>query len=385
VALRDDGSVAIRARGRGKWQVQVECGTDRATGKRLQKTVTVTGTKKQAREREARLLLQYGPRTDAGAHANVEQLVEVWLATAARRLQPRTLEYYRAALHLIPTWLNAMAVWKVRPVDIDHAYGELLDAGTTPAQVVKLHRALRAAFGQAVKWEWVARNPCTAATLPEQTPRRIEPPTPEVVRRLIAAASGDLAAWIHLAALTGARRGEVAALRWTDIDLDRGVMRIERQIVAEGGTLVDKPRTKTGVARRLALGPAALEVIRDLRAVRADAALASGDNLPSDAYLFSADSDGGTPLGPVWATQAFIRLCRAEHVTGVRLHDLRHLVATQLIAAGEDVVTVAGRLGHAQVSTTLDVYAAFLPERDRAAALRMEDVLGEVTRPNGNR
>ncbi|MGH9152008.1 MAG: site-specific integrase [Acidimicrobiales bacterium] len=130
-----------------------------------------------------------------------------------------------------------------------------------------------------------------------------------------------------MAAATGAHRSELVALRWCDVDLDAGRVTISRGVVT---------------------GP--------------------------DAYLFSAEVDAGTPWHPDSASRSFARLCRRTGVTGIRLHDLRHFVATRLLSAGADVRTVAGRLGHRNAAITLNVYSHFLAEADRDAA----DLLGRL-------
>jgi integrase len=93
-----------------------------------------------------------------------------------------------------------------------------------------------------------------------------------------------------------------------------------------------------------------------------------------DGYVFTTTADGIDPLHPDTITKSFGRVCKSQEVKGVRLHDLRHLHATQLLAAGVPVRTVSGRLGHANAATTLNVYAHFLEASDREAA----DVIGNL-------
>jgi integrase len=143
----------------------------------------------------------------------------------------------------------------------------------------------------------------------------------------------------------GARRGEVCRLRWSHIDLDRGEILVGGKITSLPGELRDEDWTKNRSKRRVALGPAVVELLRARRVEQAKQALASGVSLSSDAYVFSHEADGSRPIRPDGVTQRFTALARRLGVQ-CRLHDLRHFLVTQLIAAGVDVRTVSGRVGH---------------------------------------
>ena len=177
----------------------------------------------------------------------------------------------------------------------------------------------------------------------------------------------QLATFVMLAASTGARRGEMLALRRSDLDLDRGVVAIERGIVIAQREIVEQG-TKTHQTRRVTIDGATTANLR--RHLRSQDALAR--TLPTlmrrDPFVFSNSIDGSEPWRPDSTTRAFRSLCVKAGVPGVRLHDLRHYVATRLLTSGVDARTVAGRLGHRNPSTTLNVYAHFVPESDQNAA-----------------
>src|SRR5207249_7398753 len=155
----------------------------------------------------------------------------------------------------------------------------------------------------------------------------------------------SLAVYVLVAAATGARRSEVVALRWSDIDLRKGAVVIGRGVVLGPDGLVEKD-TKTHSSRRIALDAATTDLLRAHRQKAEEAARLCGIALPGDAYAFSDSPDGSTSWRPDYVTQAFARLADAAGLPDVRLHDLRHFVATRLLANGVDVRTVAGRLGH---------------------------------------
>jgi integrase len=178
----------------------------------------------------------------------------------------------------------------------------------------------------------------------------------------------DFGVFLRLAATTGARRGELCALRWRDVDLNEGTLTISRALVdcADGG-YVEKD-TKTHAARRIALDSSMVKSLRAHKQRQAERALMGGVRIDGQTRVFSYELDGSVPWRPDGVTARFVRLRDGLGLTGVRLHDLRHFVATRMLAAGVPVPTVSGRLGHANSSTTLNVYSHFLEASDREAA-----------------
>jgi integrase len=225
-------------------------------------------------------------------------------------------------------------------------------------------------------------------------------PTPEQLSALVKVADEEdsvLVTAIVLAALTGARRGELVALRWSDLDLAAGRVRIARSLTVAGGAQHTGP-TKTHQSRVLALEPLGVTVLRR----RWDYMVALSEEaeppLGEDPYVLSYKANGALGANPDALTHGFAGLCvqmekpalkrlreakpkatRSDLAPGqrwpFRFHDLRHFSVTTLIAAGVDVRTVAGRHGHARATMTLDRYAHALPERDREAACVLESVL----------
>lgn len=237
-----------------------------------------------------------------------------------------------------------------------------------------LHRT----FAQAVRWGWLARNPVAHATRPEVPRTTISPPDAAKVRVLLARAEHDdpnLACWLKVSAATGARRGEICGLRWSDIDLDQCTVRIERSVSATRNAGIVIKATKTGRVRRVSITTQAHKALLKHRA-RAERLAADHDRViePAD-MVFTSDPQGQRPWRPELVSRRWERLRRDVGLHGVRIHDIRHFVATELLTAGIDVRTVANRLGHARTSTTMDIYWAFVPARDRDAADHLQRVL----------
>ena len=249
-----------------------------------------------------------------------------------------------------------------------------------PASVRRVHDVIRSALGQGLRWGWLAVSPAEGARPPRVPVHDIRPPEPSqvlVLLREAEAVNSALPLFFRLAATTGARRSELIALRWSDIDLSGRRLTIARGIVEDwDGNLIEKD-TKTHSTRQLALDPATVALLVEHRRLAEVVAGECGVILGREAFVFSHDPAGSEPWRPDYATHAFRSLTRRLGMDGLRLHDLRHYVATRLLANGTDVRTVAGRLGHRNASTTLNVYAHFVPAADEDAANALGDLLVE--------
>ncbi len=318
-------------------------------------------------------------RTDA----TVGELLERWFEQARDDFSPKTVLETRGILdrHLVPA-LGQVPLHKLKPDALDRYYRSLRSGEAnrgrplSAATIRRIHGVLRRVLAQGVRWGWLGANPAAAASPPRVVARDITPPAPAEVARLFAlaqAADPELAAFVVLAAATGARRSEVVALRWADLDLDAGVVRIARGIVMGPSGPVEKD-TKTHAARKVSLDATTLAVLRQHRERVVNRAEVCRVTLAPTTFVFSPEVDGSQPWRPDSATRAFARLCTSAGLEGLRLHDLRHYVATRLLASGVGVPTVAGRLGHRNAATTLNVYSHFLAEADREAA----NILGSL-------
>jgi integrase len=237
------------------------------------------------------------------------------------------------------------------------------------ATVRQIHAILRAALGRAVKWGWISINPAAQATPPAAPAPNPRPPTPEQAARMLAEAWKDpdwgLLLWIAM--LTGARRGELCALRWNNVDLDAGLLEIRASLAQDNSTVWEKS-TKTHQQRRITLDQQTVDLLRAHRESLEERAAKVGVDLQPNAFLFSRSPDSSTWLRPDAVSQRFKKMC-ARLGIDAHIHQLRHYSATELIASGVDVRTVAGRLGHSGGgTTTLKVYSAWRSEADQRAA-----------------
>ena len=324
-----------------------------------------------------------GPNAQ-GAGATLGQLLDEWLQECERLdLSPTTIRNYKSQVErAIRPRLGKVPLSALTAKHLDDLYGPLKGAGKSPKTIRNIHAVLSAALHQGVRWGWLKQNPADMAKPPRVAHTKVHAPTTETVKKVIAAAEDRdprLAPLLMLAALTGMRRGELCALRWNDVDLEAGVITVSRSLIVAVGGLAEKS-TKTDRSRKVALDPVGVSLLVDHRNRVDGWAEQAGATLPDDAFVFSPFVEATTPFRPDNVTNFFIRVRNDVGAPGVRLHDLRHFTATQLIGAGVDVRTVAGRLGHADPSITLRVYADVIEERDRAAAVVMGQVLAPSTK-----
>jgi integrase len=361
----------LREKRPGVWEIRIFTGSD-DRGKPTQVSRTVRGTKREAQRVMA--ALESRPAAHA-AGRTVADVITAWRETneyvwseATRR------DYASRAAQIDKDQIARIAVARLGVADVEQWHARMRKRRVGEAAIRCRHVVLRAALSQAVRWEWVPANVASRATLraARKTPR--EAMTLEDVRAVLAAAreidrAAELA--LRIAAVAGARRAEIAALRWTDFDgerltIDRSV-EVRRDADNKGAPgLVEAP-TKTANRRSVMLDAVTATMIDEQRAEREVAS----------PFMFSLAEGPPNPDRIGWWWQ------RSRTLSGIdkrwRLHDLRHWSATIGITSGHDVRTVAGRLGHSNPATTLRVYAHAVKSADTALATMLGDLLtGEV-------
>jgi integrase len=358
---------SIQRRGQSSWRIRIYLGRHPETGEKRWLSETVRGTRAEADKACARLVTEVGAGFHANADHTVGELVNRWFAHASPDFSPYTVRDYRSTIdrHIVPL-LGERKIGRVRASDLEQLYREL-DVG--PQRIRRIHNILGASFDAAIRWQWMMYNPCRAARPPKVVEAEIRCPEPEEVRRLITYAENadpDLAAYLRLAADSGARRGELVALHWSDVDLERGTVVITKAVTEVGGTITVKG-TKNGTTRRIAIATPTVAALRGLRGRQRETALSLGRR-SEDGPVFTSDPLAQEAWRPDFVSRRFRRVTRAVGLPSIRLHDLRHFVATRLIVDGIDPKTVAARLGHRSASMVFERYAHFVPESDRKAA-----------------
>jgi integrase len=405
----------------GALRVRVYAGVDPVSKRRIYLTEVVPPGPKageKAEKARTKLLNQVDERRNPRTRANVGQLVDKWLSVID--VDPSTRRGYESKInkHVRPL-LGPVPLAKLNVEALDSFYAELrrcrehcdgrrqLDHRTrwphrcdehtgrrcTPADsrgcracrrackphvckglsdstVRQVHWIISGALDRAVVWHWIAVSPAQHADKPPLPHPDPQPPTAQDAVRLADHAwstDPDWGAFVWVMMTTGARRGEMCGLRWHHVDVEKSLITIRRAVYVDGRALREKD-TKTHQQRRIVLDPETTQVLREQRGRARGRAELLGFELPPDAYVFSPDPDGRTPPHPDSVTQRYKRMANRLGIE-TTLKNLRHYSATELISAGVDVRTVAGRLGHGGGgTTTLRVYTAWSAEADQRAA-----------------
>jgi len=363
----------------GVWRLRVVVGY-RPDGQPRQASRTFRGTRRQAHTELSKFIAEAeNPTAPLVGGTTVAVYLERWMQHVRAHRQPDTIRNYAVKVRRLTDAFGTTRLDKLRPHQVDDTYRRWLDSGMSPATIKAHHAVLSAALNQAVKWGLVGASIAPLLTVPTVPNRRMSVPDVETVRMLVQQSDESdpvLSAAIMLAALTGCRRGELMGLRWTDVDRERMFLHVERAIkrAEERRQLVVGP-TKTHQDRRISLDPVTLAVIDTHRRRAEGWAAAARVKLRDDGYILTEDPTGRTPLAPDTLTHRFSRLAKSLGHPTVRFHDLRHAVASNLLAAGYDLAIVAGRLGHRDPTITLRVYAHALQERDRQAAATLGQLM----------
>ena len=326
-------------------------------------------TRREALADEAQIRLEMGSGPDE-AEITVDALLKDQIEQG--RYSVTTLDDLRRVHRKLPAPFLARTVRDVTPYVLDGLYRELKAEGWTAHRVRRVHEMVGAAYRQrAIPFRWASTNPARDVKPPSLPSHQIVPPTVAEVQRLLSAAPVGLNLFLRLAANTGARRGEVLALQWQDFDLETRRLVIRRSVshTSASGLVVTDGKTGRKGHRSIGLGPSIVEMLEEYR--REQAEVAAKNELPAPRWLFSHDG-GVTPWRPDYVTLAFGRLRKTLGLDSVRLHDLRHFVATTMLSEGVPLATVSNRLGHARKSTTLDRYSHWMPQQDQDAADRLD-------------
>jgi len=340
------GTWRLRWRDGGRYRETTFRGSRKAASAELRERVRLSGGAAPADAAE----LDSAERT-------VGDLLDAWLthSKASGKAERYVAENRRAIDTRLRPALGGIRLDRLTVKDVDGMLAQWAREGLTGASMRRYLAPLRTALGQARRWQWIESNVAELATIPRgKASAETLTPTPEEFAALVRTAAGRndyaMVAALRLAYVTSARRGELAALRWSDIDLDAGMITFARSADRHG---TEGP-TKTRQTRTVQLDAGTLAMLADRQRT----------------------SDGDPHVIGLRADKITDRFRKLVEMTpdvrpGIRFHDQRHAGASEMLAAGVPVTAVAARLGHASARTTMQVYAHALPGADDSAAAIM--------------
>ncbi len=342
-------------------------------------------TKYGKTQRECRMWLKDlvgkidGGLTYEGAQLTLERFVEIWLKGKELARRPNTVHQYEqiAKQHILPV-IGHMHLQEIHPAHIKQLYYLKKTEGRGPRTIQLIHSTLHNVFKQAVREGILIRNPVDAIERPKVEQAEMRILNEEQVHDFLIAATGSIFEAIYYLALsTGMREGELLGLKWADLDWNKGVLFVQRQLQLVQGKefVMSPPKTKAG-RRQIQLGPVALKHLDEHQKRQALQRAAAGDRWKENDLIFPTTI--GTPLDHKRVTGEFKNILKRAGLPDIRFHDLRHTSISFLLEMGMPVNTVQRRAGHAMASTTINIYGHAMAGTQMEAAEKIEEWITPV-------
>ena len=356
-----------------RWAYVVDVGRHPTTGARRQRTKTGFATRRAAEEALACVIAGIDPLVVVGA-MTLGEFCRQWLDGHCPTVKATTAKGYRERLewYVLPR-LGHVKLRDLSPLHIQTLWTDLLANGRTrggglsAVSIGGVRRVLRKVLNDAVAWELIDRNPVLRVKAPRIESNEMHTWSAHDARRFLDRTADDRlhALWV-LAITTGMRRGELAGLRWIDIDLDAGLIALRNTRVAVQHAVHEyEPKSRTS-RRSIAIDALVVAVVRSHRRRQLEERLAWGAAYHDTGYVFT--NEDGQALHPNRITLLFRRLREDLALPPVRLHDLRHTSASLMLTAGVHPKVVSERLGHSSIAITLDLYSHVIPGMQADAA-----------------
>ena len=367
---RGKGEGSIRLRADGRWEATLTLAA--MAGKRRRKSYFGTTRAEVAALLNAALKGQSDGLPIPSDRLSVKAYLDEWLEAKRPSLRPESLRRYRDAcrLYIIPE-VGRKPLAKLTPADVQAAYAHCRAKGLSGTTVQLVHGVLHKALDDAARWNLVVRNVCDLVDVPKRTTPEMRTLNADEATALLEAAKDDpLEAFYTVALTCGLRLGELQALRWKDVDLQRRRLRVTAtyQGMQDGAPVFSEPKTARS-KREVHLSLMAVGALKQHRVRQLERRLLG---LWEDHGLVFATAFGRPLDGNNIRTRSFSRLLKRAGLPPMRFHSLRHTAATLLMAEGVNIKVASEILGHADITTTLRIYSHVLPSMQEQAADAMD-------------
>lgn len=367
-----------------RYYARIEVGRHPATGRRRQKSLGGYRTKKEAQAAITKALaeIQKGEFVEPSKQTLSEFFDEWLVAVRSTGIKESSWDSYRSNIeaHIKPR-IGGIRLRALQPSHLNGMYAELLTSGRrtgkgglSPRTVELIHVTIHRALRDAVRWGHVARNVADLANRPKQQRPEMKAWPIEALQNFLTAVREDRLYPLYLmAATTGMRRGELLGLRWQDVDLEGGRISVRQTyVVVNYQPMFSTPKTKRS-RRSIALDPATLDALRDLRRRQLEERMSMGAGYVESGLVFTRTD--GSAIHPQSLSDAFERQVRGAHLPPIPFHALRHTYATVALSAGTHPKVVSERLGHSSISVTLDIYSHVIPALQEEAATQVASMI----------
>lgn len=374
----------IRKRGKRSYEVAIELPRDALTGERRRRTLTIKGSEKDAERAERDALFQHEHGVDVEpSRITVEGFLHQWLEDVAKpSVAISTYLRYRSIVRRLVPLIGQVRLQQLRPLHVQSVYASLGKTGLSAQTVLHYHRMLHSALARALALQLISVNPASAVTPPRVGHREARALTPEEIGKLLR--SIDEPTFRHLVQLaveTGARLGELLALRWSDLDAEHRQLRISRSALYVPGEGVSFKEPKTASSRRtIMLARRTAAMLREHRAAQSEYRIAHADVWTDLDLIFPG------PLGdvakPYLVSKRFTTIAKAAGFEDFTFHGTRHSHATALLRGGIDAKLAAASLGHSNAALTQRVYQHVQPALEERVADAVDVLFAETERPS---
>lgn len=392
---------SIEKRGANSWRLVVEAGYD-AQGKRIKRYKTVRiddeallRTTKKLRDYLNDELHKFKIEVEAGEYISPEKMtfgafVEEWRNKyAAKELSPKTLATHMRFINLriLPVF-GRKRLDQIQPFHIVRFLSDLSEEGgrldgkdgrLSSGTIHYVYRVLKNIFSRAEEWRIIKGNPVAEVKRPKVTHKEVEVYDEIEVAALFQALEKEPIHWrlmITLALTTGLRRGELVGLEWKHVNLEKGFIDVKQSIAmaVNGEPVITEPKTKKS-KRTVSLPDSVVEDLKEYKKYIHEQLENVGDRWKGGEHFFVFSHDDGRPFYPETPYLHFRSLLKKNGLRYIRFHDLRHTSATLLINQGVHAKIISERLGHASITTTMNVYGHALQSADKEAANKFESIL----------
>lgn len=359
------------------YQITIESGTDPVSGERIRQYITFKGTRRQAEAEKNRLVAEAsgGNYVVNTSPTLLSSWMQQWLSLYCTSLSVTSISGYEGQIsRYLDPYLGKIPLKALQNSHVQSWVNTLQDKGLSPKTIRNVYMNLQSAIKKAKHLKMINDNPCEGTVLPKREKTKYNIYTVDEINDMLEKAKfTDMYFPLLLESMSGLRRGELLALRWEDIDLDKKIMHIHRNRVYAGGKVHEKsPKTETSI-RDITFGDRMKEAMIEEYQRYLDDKEAYGVLFKDDGYVIRQWN--GEPYHPQSWKCKWQRFTDAVGLQHIRFHDLRHSHCTALLESGVPMKTVQYRMGHASIQTTMDIYAHCTTKMQHDAGDRMDEIL----------